>query len=144
MKRHREVTDMKMPAHPRRFPAAALAVAAIGTLLTACASRPQLQGAITPMAGGQLQSVVKAADKTTAMRHFDNDAKIHCGKRGVIAAMDTKGKYVVVTQEVKEKSGQVASSGDSRIDAGIAVGIRHLGLERSDQVEVTTMFKCEG
>jgi hypothetical protein len=61
----------------------------------------------------------------------------------MIAAMDTKGKYVVLTQEVKEKSGQIASSGDGRLDAGIAVGIRHLGLERSDQVEVTTKFKCE-
>lgn len=120
-------------------------LAAVATLaLTACASRPQFVGVVTPLAGGQLQSVVKATDKTTAMRHFDNDAKIHCGKRGVVAAMDTPGKYVVVSQEVKEKSGQIASSGDGRLDAGIAVGIRHLGLERADQVEVTTMFKCEG
>jgi len=121
-----------------------VALTASFVLLTACASRPQMAGVVTPMAGGQLQSVVKAADKTTAMRYFDGDAKIHCGTRGVIAAMDKAGRYVVVSQEVKEKSGQIASSGDSRIDAGIAVGIRHLGLERSDQVEVTTMFRCEG
>jgi major membrane immunogen (membrane-anchored lipoprotein) len=133
---------MKVSIHPLD-PARALALTA-AVLLAGCASRAQLIGVVTPMADGQLQSVVKAADKTTALRHFDNDAKLHCGKRGFIAAMDTKGKYVVVSQDVKEKSGKIGSSGDARIDAGIAVGIRRLGLERDDQVEVTTMFKCEG
>jgi type IV pilus biogenesis protein CpaD/CtpE len=125
-----------------RIPALALALAT--ALLAACASRPQMVGVVTPMASGQLQSVVKATDRTTALRYFDNDAKIHCGKRGAIAAMDTKGKYLVLSQDFKEKSGQIASSGDGRLDAGIAVGIRRLGLERDDQVEVATMFKCDG
>lgn len=126
---------------PGRLPATAALAATL--LVAACASRPQLIGVVTPMVGGPSQSVVKATDKTTAMRHFDHDARIHCGKRGVIAAMDKAGKYVVVSQDVKEKSGQIAGSGDARIDAGIAVGIRHLGLERADQVEVTTVFSCQ-
>ncbi|MBL8342683.1 MAG: hypothetical protein JNL30_14535 [Rubrivivax sp.] len=120
---------------------AALAAAALA--LAACASGPRLAGAVTPQPGGQLQSIVKGADRTQAMRKFDNDAKAYCGETGAIPALDKPGKYVVVSQNVVDKHGDKPNTGDSRIDAGVTAGMRYLGLAKEDSVEVTTIFKCE-
>jgi hypothetical protein len=136
---HKEPETM-ICRHPtlRAAPAAALVLA-----LTACASGPRLSGAVTPQAGGQLQSVVKGSDRTSALRNFDNDAKSYCGKPGAIPALATPGKYVVVSQNVVDKKADKISSGDGKLDAGIAVGVRYLGMEKQDSVEVITIFKCE-
>jgi len=127
----------------RYFTATSLAAAAL-LALTACASGPRLSGAVTPQTGGNLQSIVKATDKTQALRNFDNDAKAYCGTPGAIPALDKPGRYVVISQNVNEKKAeQILSSGDGKLDAGIAVGLRRFGLEKQDSVEVTTVFKCE-
>jgi len=118
-------------------------LAAAGLALAACASGPRLVGAVTPQAGGTLQSIVKGADRTMALRSFDNDAKAYCGTPGAIPALDKPGKYVVVSQNVVDKQGDRANTGDGRIDAGVTAGMRYLGLEKKDSVEVTTVFRCE-
>lgn len=118
-------------------------VAAAALALTACASGPRLAGAVTPQAGGNLQSIVKGPDRTMALRTFDNDAKAYCGTPGAIPALDKPGKYSVISQNVVDKKGDRANTGDGRIDAGVTAGMRYLGLEKQDSVEVTTIFKCE-
>lgn len=124
--------------------AAKVAAAAAALALTACASGPRLTGAVTPQGGGNLQSIAKGADRTMALRNFDNDAKAYCGEAGAVPMLDKPGKYVVISQNVVDKKAQqIASSGDGKLDAGISVGMRYLGLEKQDSVEVTTIFKCE-
>lgn len=133
---------------PHRFvqPARTLVTVTVAAaLLGACASKPpQMIGAVTPLANGEVQSSVKANDKTTALKAFDHDATIHCTRRGAIRALDSGGKYVVLSQDVKEKSNAIGSTGDSRLDVAAQLGARLKGLERKDEVEIVTMFKCEG
>ncbi len=109
-----------------------------------CASGPQLRGAVVPIQGGAHQSVVTGPDNTTALRAFDDDAKATCGTQGVVKALNKPGKYSVVSQNTVTKGAEkIASSDDKKLDAGISVGLRYLGLESKDKVEVTTVFKCE-
>jgi len=121
----------------------AILAAAASLALTACASGPRLTGAITPQVGGNLQSLAKGPDRTTALRNFDNDAKAYCGTPGAIPALDKPGKYAVISQNVVDKQGDKPNTGDGRIDAGVTAGMRYLGLEKKESVEVTTVFKCE-
>lgn len=120
-----------------------LAGVAVTLTLAACASGPRLAGAVTPQAGGNLQSIVKGADRTMALRTFDNDAKAYCGTPGAIPALDKPGKYAVVLQNVVDKKGDKPNTGDGKLDVGVTAGMRYLGLEKQDSVEVTTIFKCE-
>lgn len=125
----------------RRLAPIALATAAV---LAGCASSPRLNGAVLPMQGGTHQSVIAGPDAATALRAFDQDAKATCGTTGAIAALNKPGKYSVVSQNTVAKGGeQIASTDNKKVDAGVAVGLRYLGLDKQATVEVTTVFKCE-
>lgn len=53
-------------------------------------------------------------------------------------------KYAVVSQTMVDKNGKEVKSSDNKmLDAGIAVGLKRLGLEPKDAVEITTVFRCE-
>lgn len=127
-----------------------LAAALCITLLAGCATPPpRPSGAIVPMEGGRYQSAVKAGDSQAALRTFTHDAELTCIKGGAKSRMPWEakpdpGRYTVISQAVKAKDAKGIKSSDNKmLDAGIAVGIRHLGLEGKDEVEVMTVFKCE-
>jgi type IV pilus biogenesis protein CpaD/CtpE len=89
---------MKLNSSPSRN----ITLLATIALLSACATPPREPvGAIVPMAGGQIQSVVKAEDKAVVLKIFDQDAKLTCERRNPAKA----GRYAVVSQTVEEKSG---------------------------------------
>ncbi len=117
--------------------------------ISGCATpAPRPFGAVLPMEGGRYQSAIKSSDTAQALKHFTRDAEITCAKgaTGTRMPWDAKpapAKYVVVSQTMKEKGGKEIKSDNKMLDAGIAVGLRHLGLEAQDAVEVTTLFKCE-
>lgn len=120
-----------------------LGICCAAALLGGCASSKPI-GAVIPMQGGTHQSVVQSMDSTQAMKSFDHDAKLTCGTAGAIPALDKPGNYVVVSQNASAKGpGKIASSDDKRLDAGIAVGMRYLGLEGKESVELTTVFRCQ-
>lgn len=118
-------------------------------VLSGCASAPaRPQGAIVPLEGGRYQSAVKAEHQEAALKTFTRDAEITCTKTPVKQRMPWEAapppaKYAVISQEVKSKDGKDIKSDNKMVDAGIAVGLRKLGLESKDAVEVTTVFKCE-
>lgn len=100
-------------------------------------------GAVIPISGGH-QSVVKRVDKAEAMMAFDQDAKATCGKPNPIPFLAVAGKYTVISQKGAETAAQAPKeikSGDSRIDAAIAVKFPQQGTPGS--YELTTVFKCE-
>lgn len=108
-------------------------------LLAACATPPaQPTGAIVPMAGGQIQSVVKAPDKATAMKIFDNDARITCERRSPTKS----SRYAVVSQKFDEKSGAMKADNKS-VEVAANVALRYLGLDRDDAYTATTVFTCD-
>lgn len=109
--------------------------------LAGCATTPM--GAVVPMAGGTHQSVVKAGDKAAASRAMDHDAKLTCGTPGTVPMMNKDGKYIVVSQTEKAKDGKAIEAENKNITAGIAVGLRYIGLESKDTFELTTVFKCQ-
>ena len=105
--------------------------------LSGCATAPR--GAVLSLQGGQYQSVVKSSDRASASKVMDGDAKITCG-----GGMFSKGgKYAVISQTIKEKDGKEIRTDNKTTDAGIALGLRYMGLESKDAVELTTVFKCE-
>lgn len=127
-----------MKTRHRAAPAAILAV----LLLGACATQGPI-GAVVPMTGGVHQSVVNAPDRSGALRSFDNDAKLTCGSSSPLPGMARPGRYVVVSQSGKEKTAKEIQAENKNVQAGIAVGLRYLGLEERDSYELTTVFRCE-
>lgn len=137
---------------PSRTPLAFLAtatLAALATLAAGCASPPPRPiGAVLPMAGGQYQSTVKSSSSEQALKTFTRDAEITCGDgkpakpRLPWEAAPPPPKYVVVSQTMKDKDGKDIKSGNQMLDAGIAVGLRKIGLESQDSVTATTVFRC--
>jgi hypothetical protein len=108
-------------------------------LLAACATPPpQPTGAIVPIAGGQIQSVVKAPDKALALKIFDNDAKITCERRSPAKS----SRYAVISQKFEEKSGAMKADNKS-VEVAANVALRYLGLDRDDAYTATTVFTCE-
>jgi hypothetical protein len=135
-----------MNHYPTVFARAAI-VSATAFAIAGCATPPpRPSGAIVPMAGGQYRSAVKSADIERALRTFTNDAEITCGKPpagNMPWDKFTPGKYEVISQTTKDKDGKEIKSDNKMLDAGIAVGLRRLGLESQDAVEVNTIFKCK-
>jgi type IV pilus biogenesis protein CpaD/CtpE len=108
-------------------------------LLSACATPPREPvGAIVPMAGGQIQSVVKAEDKAVVLKIFDQDAKLTCERRNPAKA----GRYAVVSQTVEEKSGAMKAE-NKNVEVAANLALRYLRLDRGDNFTATTVFTCE-
>jgi hypothetical protein len=57
--------------------------------------------------------------------------------------MSRPGRYVLVSQTAKTKQGQVIEAENKNVAAGIAVGLRCLGLESQDAVALESVFKCQ-
>ncbi|MFY9509468.1 MAG: hypothetical protein WAQ05_00660 [Rubrivivax sp.] len=134
-------------SHPRLFYVTVKCT--VVALAAGCASPPPRPiGAVLPMAGGNYQSTVKAADPEQALKAFRYDAEITCGdgqparRRMFWEAAPPPPKFTVVSQSLKDKSGKEVKSGNQLLDAGIAVGLKRLGLEQQDSVTATTVFKC--
>lgn len=115
-----------------------------------CASAPERPyGAVLPMAGGGFKSSVKSSDASSGLKTFTRDAEITCAKGPAPSplpwvAKPLPAKYAVVSQTVVDKNGKDVKSSDNKmLDAGIAVGLKHLGLEPKDAVEITTIFRCD-
>ena len=120
------------------------------TTLAGCASPPpRPQGAVVPMGGGSFKSSIKSSDASGGLRTFTRDAEITCAKGDAPSplpwvAKPPPAKYAVLSQTVADKNGKEVKSSDNKMmDAGIAVGLKRLGLEAQDAVEITTVFKCE-
>lgn len=117
-------------------------------LLTGCATAPQKPiGAVVPLEGGKYQSAIKAPDQSQALKVFTHDAELTCTKgeppRNPFAAKPPAGKYIVLSQTAKDKDGKQIKADNKTVEAGIAVGLRYLGLESKDAVEINTVFRCE-
>lgn len=115
----------------------------------ACASPPpRPTGAIVPMQGGQFRSEIAGMDAQQALSTFVRDAEITCRKGDDSAVRmpwtpaPPPPKYTVISQDIRTKDGQQIKSDHKMLDAGIAVGLRRLGLEDKGSVQVTTMFRC--
>ncbi len=119
-----------------------LTILALVAGLGACAA-PQPRGAVLPMQGGIYQSVVKGPDQAMANKIFDSDAKLTCGSAGAVRVMDKPGKYVVLSQNGRDKDGKKVEADSKTATAGLTVGLRYLGLESKDSYELTSTFKCE-
>lgn len=117
------------------------------SLLVGCASAPRKpSGAVVPLEGGQYRSSLKSSNEAAAQKVFATDAEITCEKPSESSmpwAKPIPGKYVVVSQTVKEKEGKDIKSDDKKLDAGIAFAVRKFGMEAQDAVEVNTIFKCQ-
>ena len=126
-----------------------LSALALASALGGCAtSPPRPTGAIVPLEGGRYQSSVQGLDGSQALKTFTRDAEITCAKPEQSARMpwDAKpapARYVVLSQVSKTKDGKEIKSDNKNLDAGIAVGLRYVGLEAKDSVEVVTVFRCE-
>jgi hypothetical protein len=118
------------------------ALALTFALLAGCAATGPM-GAVVPLAGGEHRSVVNAGDLADANKIFDNDAKLTCGSGGSFPGMSRPGKYVMVSQTAKTKEGKEIQTENKTVQAGIAVGLRYLGLEAKDAVTLETVFKCQ-
>jgi hypothetical protein len=124
-------------------------VAAAATLSGCASAPPTPSGAILPMEGGRYQSTVRSSEEADAQRIAMRDAEITCNKTPPKAYMPWEAKpapakFMVVSQTTKNKEGKEIKSSDNKMmDAGIAVGLRKLGLEAKDSITVTTIFKCE-
>jgi hypothetical protein len=90
------------------------------------------------MAGGQIQSVVKAEDKAVVLKIFDQDAKLTCERRNPAKA----GRYAVVSQTVEEKSGAMKAE-NKNVEVAANLALRYLRLDRGDNFTATTVFTCE-
>ncbi len=119
-------------------------------LSTGCATAPERpRGAVVPMEGGRYQSVVKSSDPQAALKTFTRDAEITCTKTPTTTRMPWEAKpapakYAVLSQSVKTKEGREISSTDNKMaDAGIQLAMRRYGMEAKDEVQATTVFKCE-
>jgi len=117
--------------------------------LCGCASAPPRPiGAVAPMVGGGFQSTVSGPDKASASKTFTHDADVTCRKGPPPsslpwAAAPEPGRFTLVSQTAKDKEGKKIKSDDSKLDAGIAVGLRYMGLESKDSVELVSVFKCD-
>lgn len=127
-----------------------LALAALGAaaLLSACATTGPI-GAVLPLEGGRFQSSVNGLDQANALKAFTNDAELTCGGGASAQKMPWQAtkpagpvKYAVVSQTLKSKDGKEIKAENKNLEAGIAVGLRYIGLEAQDKVEVTTVFRC--
>lgn len=121
--------------------------AALGlSMLAGCSSAPRKPfGAVVPIEGGQYRSSLKSSNEAQAQKVFMTDAEITCEKppaSSMFWSKATPGKYVVVSQTMKEKEGKEIKSDDKKLDAGIAIALRKFGMEAQDAVEVNTIFKC--
>lgn len=123
-------------------------LAALGLTLAGCATAPSHIGAVVPMEGGRYQSSITGGDPASAMKAFTHDAIITCDKTPQKTRMPWESappppKYVVLSQVMTDKDGKQIKSDSKNLDAGIAVGLRYLGLESKDSVRATTIFRCE-
>ncbi len=131
-------------------PLSSTLVIAATALAAGCATPPpRPTGAIVPMAGGQFQSAVTGADPQQTLTIFTRDAEITCSKdepkafRMPWEPPPKRAKFSVVSQTMKYKDGKEIKSDNKLLDAGIAVGLRKLGLEDKDSLQITTVFKCD-
>lgn len=76
------------------------------------------------------------------MKTFDHDAKLVCGTPGAVPMLNKDGRYEIVSQTERAKDGKEITTENKNVQAGIAVGLRYLGLEAKDTFELTTVFKC--
>jgi hypothetical protein len=127
-----------------------LTLLATAAVIAGCATPPPTpSGAIVPMGGGIFKSSIKSSDASMALKTFTNDAEITCSTGGKPSplpwvAKPPPPKYAVISQNAVDKSGkEIKSSDNKKLDAGIAVGLRYIGLESKEAVEITTVFKCE-
>lgn len=111
-----------------------------GLALTACATRPPAEpfGSILPMAGGQIQSVVRADDEATVRKLFDHDAKLTCERRSPTKS----ARYAVVSQKVEEKSGAMKTE-NKNLEAAANLALRVMRMDRGDSYTATTVFTCD-
>lgn len=123
---------------PNPFVTCALSIA----LLSGCATRSPT-GAVIALAGGEHRSVITSTDIAQASKTFDSDAKLTCGGSGGFPGMSKPGKYQVVSQTVKNKEGKEIQADNKNLQAGIAVGLRYLGMDAKDSVTLETVFKCQ-
>ncbi len=127
-----------------------LTVLATAVVVAGCATPPpRPTGAIVPMGGGTFKSSIRSPDTSIGLRTFTNDAEITCSKGEKPSplpwvAKPPPPKYTVISQTTADKSGKEIKSSDNKmLDVGVAVGLRHLGLEAKEAVEITTVFKCD-
>lgn len=109
--------------------------------LSGCAS-PKTRGAVVPMEGEKYQSVVKRGDKESALSAVDHDAKLTCGKPGMLPGKIEEGRYEVVSQNVAETAAKEAeSTGNVWADKALKIKFGDRGTAAT--YEVTTVFKCK-
>ena len=113
--------------------------------LGGCATGPI--GAVLPLEGGQFQHSVTGGDPQDALKSFTHDAALTCGGGSGKPRMPWEAapaaNYVVVSQSIKDKDGKEIKAANKNVEAGIAVGLRYLGLDAKDTVQTTTVFRCK-
>lgn len=127
-----------------------LSLLATAVAIAGCATPPPTpSGAIVPMAGGNFKSSIRSSDTSMALKTFTRDAEITCSKGEKASplpwvAKPPPPKYTVISQTAVDKSGKEVKSSDNKmLDVGVAVGLKRLGLEPQEAVEITTVFKCD-
>ena len=97
-------------------------------------------------AHGMVQ-LMAGADPEQALKGLAADAGRACAKEPQKKLMPWEtapaGRFVVLSQSMKDKDGKEIKSANKNLDAGIAVGLRYIGLEARDTVQSTTIFRCE-
>lgn len=116
------------------------------TLLSGCAT-PGPAGAVLPLEGGRYQHSISGYDPEQALKGLAADAGRTCAKEPQKKLMPWEtaptGRFVVLSQSMKDKDGKEIKSANKNLDAGIAVGLRYFGLDAKDTVQSTTVFRCE-
>lgn len=125
---------------------AAIAITASMCLLSGCAT-PGPAGAVLPLEGGRYQHSISGLDPEQALKGLAADAGRTCAKEPQKKLMPWEtapvGRFVVLSQSMKDKDGKEIKSANKNLDAGIAVGLRYFGLDAKDTVQSTTIFRCE-
>lgn len=100
--------------------------------LSGCAT---INGAVTPMEGGEYKSFVSADSKKNAMRMVANDAKLTCKEAG-------KDGYIVVSQEEKQTGLGEITTGNNVLDKAISISKIGEATRKHTEYEIDTVFKC--
>ena len=121
-------------------------IASALALLSGCAA-PGPAGAVLPLEGGRYQHSITGFDPEQALKALAADAGRTCSKDPQKKLMPWEtapaGRFVVLSQSMKDKDGKEIKSANKNLDAGIAVGLRYFGLDAKDTVQSTTVFRCE-
>lgn len=96
----------------------------------------KIYGVVTSNDDGTYQSVSVGGSKASALKSADNDAKVWCKRQ------DGSGKYVVMNQEVVQNKAPEVDTGSKLGNAIAQVATYADSLDRDDDFEATTQFRC--